>query len=547
MSDLIHLPAIWHLNIKNNFPLLKNRLIFLLTALTLSGFGLLIWLSDMKYVSNFNDVLYQKTEEILDYGVVLDCGSSGTRVFVYRWHRAQSSDTNQLLDIKPLLDHYGHPVQLKVEPGLSSFAGRAKNVRDHLEPLMNLAAANIPTEKHSETVLYILATAGMRMISETDQAEILTAVRSEVPKMVDFVFSDSHADIITGKEEGIYAWISANFVLNKLKVDKYRRQLPTTGVIDMGGGSLQIAFATDGNTEGVDPSNLAKFNLGSHGKELEYSLFVTTHLGFGANVALSKHINSIKEKSPSNSAQDPCFPAGFVSNIDDLDILGVGDWGACTDLLRPLLNKTGCSPDSNTCSLDASFQPSLAGTKDFFGFSEFYYTSEDTLKIAGIWDYERFRSKASEYCATDWSELQTNWKNKMYKADENRLKNQCFKSAWVSLVLHEGLNFPKTGKKLTSLQTINGTEIQWALGALIYRTRFLPLREQSIGETSEVYEANGPSVSPMDTSLVLLIFCIVFVILLLFVHVKRIIHSNRFRSTIYVRLPTGRRREEDII
>ena len=99
----------------------QNRLIFLLTALTLTGFGLLIWLSDMKYVSNFNDVLYQKTEEILDYGVVLDCGSSGTRVFVYRWHRAQSSDTNQLLDIKPLLDHYGHPVQLKVEPGLSSF------------------------------------------------------------------------------------------------------------------------------------------------------------------------------------------------------------------------------------------------------------------------------------------------------------------------------------------------------------------------------------------------------------------------------------------
>ena len=83
---------------------------------------------------------------------------------------------------------------------------------------MNLAAANIPTEKHSETVLYILATAGMRMISESDQEEILTAVRSQVPKMVDFVFSDSHADIITGKEEGIYAWISANFVLNKLKV-----------------------------------------------------------------------------------------------------------------------------------------------------------------------------------------------------------------------------------------------------------------------------------------------------------------------------------------
>ena len=43
-------------------------------------------------------------------------------------------------------------------------------------------------------------------------------------------------------------------------------------------------------------------------------------------------------------------------------------------------------------------------------------------------------------------------------------------------MLHEGLNFPEEGKKLTNVQTINGAEVQWALGALIYRTRYLPLR-----------------------------------------------------------------------
>ena len=44
------------------------------------------------------------------------------------------------------------------------------------------------------------------------------------------------------------------------------------------------------------------------------------------------------------------------------------------------------------------------------------------------------------------------------------------------MVLHEGFNFPKKGKKLTTLQTIHNTEVQWALGALISKTRFLPLR-----------------------------------------------------------------------
>jgi len=75
----------------------------------------------MKYVSNFNDRIYEQTDFIYDYGVVLDCGSSGTRVFVYFWQRQHQSDHNELLNMKPLLDRNGLPVQLKVEPGLSSF------------------------------------------------------------------------------------------------------------------------------------------------------------------------------------------------------------------------------------------------------------------------------------------------------------------------------------------------------------------------------------------------------------------------------------------
>merc|ERR1712142_525267 len=170
---------------------------------------------------------------------------------------------------------------------------------------------------------------------------------------------------------------------------------------------------------------------------------------------------------------------------------------------------------------------------EFFGFSEFYYTSEDTLKIAGEWNLDTFKRKSREYCATEWHQILANWCANRYKADENRIKNQCFKSAWVSLVLHRGLNFPVSGKKLTSLQTINGTEAQWALGALIYRTRFLPLRE----EVEEVASFSHPTtVNAVDNSLVLLVLCIVFVVVLLLHHIRCIINSNR--STIYVRLPS---------
>ena len=42
------------------------------------------------------------------------------RVFVYTWNRPPP-DSDELLDISPLNDDFNQPVQLKVEPGLSSF------------------------------------------------------------------------------------------------------------------------------------------------------------------------------------------------------------------------------------------------------------------------------------------------------------------------------------------------------------------------------------------------------------------------------------------
>ncbi len=50
------------------------------------------------------------------------------------------------------------------------------------------------------------------------------------------------------------------------------------------------------------------------------------------------------------------------------------------------------------------------------------------------------------------------------------------KSAWLSLVLHEGLGFPKDSISLHSVASMDGQSVQWALGALLYNTRYLPLR-----------------------------------------------------------------------
>lgn len=52
----------------------------------------------------------------LNYGVLVDCGSSGSRVFVYYWP-PHNGEPRHLLNIQQMRDASAKPVVFKVEPG----------------------------------------------------------------------------------------------------------------------------------------------------------------------------------------------------------------------------------------------------------------------------------------------------------------------------------------------------------------------------------------------------------------------------------------------
>ena len=56
----------------------------------------------------------------LHYGIVIDCGSSGSRLYIYVWPD-HSGKANELLQIKQLLDADGKPLVKKLEPGEKIF------------------------------------------------------------------------------------------------------------------------------------------------------------------------------------------------------------------------------------------------------------------------------------------------------------------------------------------------------------------------------------------------------------------------------------------
>lgn len=453
----------------------------------------------------------------LNYGIVVDCGSSGSRVFVYYWP-PHNGNPHTLLDIKQMKDRDRKPVVKKIKPGISTLAKSPAEASDYLHPLLSFAAAHVPQNKHKETPLYILCTAGMRLLPDSVQAAILEDLVTDVPLEFDFLFSRSHAEVISGKQEGVYAWIGINFVLGRFEhaddesatvevTTGSQDQRPisrrrTVGIMDMGGASLQIAYEVPSSITFSTPEEeeagktvLAEFNLGCDVEHTQhvYRVYVTTFLGFGGNMARQRYEDQLVNKTLSKNRflttqtglsadkpyLDPCLPGGLSDTVvrdnRTLYLRGQGDWTHCQEAVRPFLGL-----HNGTMSPGGVYQaPINFSNSEFYGFSEFFYCTEDVLRLGGQYDSQKYSRAAMDYCSTKWSTLKQRLDNKLFsqQADISRLKYQCFKSAWMYEVLHSGFRFPADYPSLKTAQLVYDKEVQWTLGAILFKTRFLPLRD----------------------------------------------------------------------
>uniref|UniRef100_A0A8C5MW59 nucleoside-triphosphate phosphatase n=1 Tax=Leptobrachium leishanense TaxID=445787 RepID=A0A8C5MW59_9ANUR len=395
----------------------------------------------IRYLAHVTDMDATDTSNPnLNYGMVIDCGSSGSRIFVYCWPR-HNGNPHDLLDIKQMRDQNRKTVVMKIKPGISEIANTPERASDYISPLLNFAAGHIPREKHKETPLYILCTAGLRILTESQQEAILEDLRTDIPVHYDFLFSDSHAEVISGKQEGVYAWIGINFVLGRFdhieeeddavvevnvpgSEDKeaiLRKR--TAGILDMGGVSTQIAYEVpksvsfaSSQQEEMAKNLLAEFNLGCDAHETQhlYRVYVATFLGFGGNAARQRYEGiiyaSTMEKnrllgkqvgmSPDAPYLDPCLPLDIPDKIQQsgqtMYLRGTGDFQLCRRIIQPLMN---LSNETQT-TLNGIYQPPLPyHNSQFYGFSEFYYCTEDVLRMGGDFNSARFLRAAKRHSA----------------------------------------------------------------------------------------------------------------------------------------------------
>ncbi|CAN9513365.1 unnamed protein product [Ophioblennius macclurei] len=524
-------PASWHFSLSSQVlprllvPFFRQLLLIgfvicligLVYLLFVTGKGPVSWMKEEnhfhRHLAKVTDVDATDTSNPnLNYGLVVDCGSSGSRMFVYCWPR-HNGNPHELLDIRQMRDQHRKPVVMKIKPGISELAKTPEKASDYIYPLLSFAAQHIPKNKHQETPLYILCTAGMRILPVSQQEALLEDLRTDIPVHFNFLFSDSHVEVITGKQEGVYAWIGINFVLGRFdhvttdQDDVVEVNVPgsdqqealtrkrTTSVLDMGGVSTQIAYEVP-KTEEVAKNLLAEFNLGcdAHRTEHVYRVYVSTFLGFGGNAARQRYEENLIRntyaqnmllgqhagESADSPLLDPCLPTDLEDEIgpstQKLHLRGTGDFDQCRQILQPYLNRT----NETQTSLNGIYQPAIDyNNSQFYGFSEFYYCMEDVLRMGGDYNATTYAHAAKSYCATQWKTLRQRFDSGLFAshADLHRLKYQCFKSAWMYEVLHSGFSFPSNYKNLKTALLVYEKEVQWTLGAILYRTRFLPLRD----------------------------------------------------------------------
>lgn len=476
----------------------------------------------------------------LHYGVVIDCGSSGSRLYIYIWPE-HSGRENELLQIKQLLDRQGNPVVKKIEPGLSSMAKTPQNATEYMKSLLDFAARTIPADKHRESSLYILATAGLRFLTSQDQKKILDDLYDDIARDYNFLIEKTHIQVIPGKLEGIYSWIAINYVLGRFQTNSTQsisvsdghsvsisRERPSTvGILDMGGASAQIAFEVSANTP-VEGEEIAEFSLGydEHQETFKYKIYVTTFLGYGANKAFEKYIDRIISLALENSTNNSthvvigdadCLPRDYSVNYTrankTITVIGEGDFRSCTKHLVTLLN-LNATCKRKPCSVNGVYQPDINyESHDFYGFSEFWYTMEDILKIGGPYARLAFLNASTNYCNASWTEIRHWYSGKLFpRADLNRFLLQCFKSAWLYAFLHDGLRFPVNYQRLRSASLVNNNDVQWTLGAILYKTRFLPLRSINQVKSAVHYRRHNTD----STMMLLLIFTMLLICVLIF-------------------------------
>jgi guanosine-diphosphatase len=460
----------------------------------------------------------EKSKPIIQYALMIDAGSTGSRIHVYRFNNCGPT---------PELENEVFKMTEKKSggSGLSSYDADAEGAAKSLDVLMDVAMETVPDKLKACTPVAVKATAGLRLLGPEKSQQILDAVRTRLETVYPFPVVSKEQNgvvIMDGKDEGVYAWITTNYLLGKIGGPDHTE---TAAVFDLGGGSTQIVF--EPTFKSANHGMPEKLSEGDHKYELkfggrEFELYQHSHLGYGLMSARqSIHRTLIEDLHLSNPSDsdwvaepviNPCIAPGMSRPVQVKlseghalgDMVSVNMTGPsspapaqCRKLAEKILVKDAeCA--LAPCSFNGVHQPSLEKTfarEDVYTFS-YFFDRTDPLGMPESFTLKELHRLTDQVCGGEAS-----WD--MFEGVPGAIgelkgrPEHCLDLNFMMALLHTGYEMP-IDREVKIAKKIKGNELGWCLGAryipylnlIIYFTNFssLPLLSQNSGWQCRIKE-----------------------------------------------------------
>lgn len=350
------------------------------------------------------------------YYAIIDAGSSGSRLYLYK--SELDSKGNPVAESIPLVGN-------KVTPGISTLVTQPSKVGAYIAPLLNLLDTELKARgiPQSDVNFSLMATAGMRVESPLQQGKVYEAVKTEAKSVLPQM-NIQYALTLQGRYEGAFEWLSVNYLNGNLTTG-----VGTNGVLETGGGSYQMTWET--SSKASNTIDIFSLNYGT----TPHTLFSRSYTGLGGNF------------SREDATDDPSsFPMGYPLASG---AVGSGNYKKGLSNTRKLIR---AQPTSIPNSVKV---PHL---DKFIGVGLFKNVASD-LKLGETISSKRVDQAAKVIAMTPWAVQVSEQPNNPFlfsRVDSAQLVSELIRT-WF-----------RDNRELPVANEINGTEINWTLGAVLF-------------------------------------------------------------------------------
>ena len=378
------------------------------------------------------------------YSLVVDAGSTATRINAYYWDETISS-----ADVR-LYQNPSNNLPNSVNIPLSNAVHDSTAIDRIINPLLNWAKQQIPSDAQSQTAIGVYGTSSMRQLPRDERLTIMSTVEDMLKQDGTFVVEDYACRVLSSEEEASFLWVALSTQLGYIDSN------------DVKVSAIEIASQNAAYSVNVDStSGIREWSNSITFPTISYTLFVPVFEGAGIDEVILNHTVSLAIQNQRSEISSPCFLKGYTGNIQNFVVTGDGDFDRCyEDISKYTLIKQDCG--SSNCMFNGVPRVSF---DMLYGFSTIFYT-RDFFNLSETAKISEYVSKGREYCASEFSEVQSE------NPDNEFVDRYCIYVSFITNFLQRGLGVDDN-TNFHATDSINGEPVTYSLGIVLGQQREL--------------------------------------------------------------------------